>query len=110
MVLPVEEHTVLVRDYLAAAEKVQARQARQRRVVINGSFCEQPPLALIKSIEMPAATSSMTTSCSCIAGCSTTVLRPDGDPLQNCRSPSCTVDRHRRQVRRQRARRRACTC
>jgi len=52
MVLPVEEHTVLVREYLAAAERLQRPKRDNARVVINGSFCEQPPLALIKSIEM----------------------------------------------------------
>jgi benzoyl-CoA reductase subunit C len=52
MVLPVEEHTALVRNYLAAAEQLQRTKRDNARVVINGSFCEQPPLALIKSIEM----------------------------------------------------------
>ena len=52
MVLPVEQHTQLVRDYLAAAELVTRPKRDNARVVINGSFCEQPPLALIKSIEM----------------------------------------------------------
>ncbi len=52
MVLPVEEHTVLVRDYLAATELQPRTKRDNARVVINGSFCEQPPLALIKSIEM----------------------------------------------------------
>ena len=52
MVLPVEEHTQLVRDYLVAAEQVTRPRRDNARVVINGSFCEQPPLALIKSIEM----------------------------------------------------------
>lgn len=52
MVLPVEEHTLLVRDYLAAARELARPKRDNARVVINGSFCEQPPLALIKSIEM----------------------------------------------------------
>jgi len=52
LVLPVEQHTQLVRDYLAAAEQVTRPKRDNARVVINGSFCEQPPLALIKSIEM----------------------------------------------------------
>jgi len=52
MVLPVEEHTVLVREYLAAAEQLQRTRRDNARVVITGGFCEQPPLALIKSIEM----------------------------------------------------------
>jgi benzoyl-CoA reductase subunit C len=52
MVLPVEEHTVLVRDYLAAVEQLQRTRRDNARVVLTGGFCEQPPLALIKSIEM----------------------------------------------------------
>ena len=52
MVLPPEEHTALVRQYLAATEAVARTKRDNARVVINGSFCEQPPLALIKSIEM----------------------------------------------------------
>ncbi|MFO1282639.1 MAG: benzoyl-CoA reductase subunit C [Burkholderiales bacterium] len=52
MVLPVEEHTAMVREYLASVDQL-ARPARDNaRVVINGAFCEQPPLGLIKSIEM----------------------------------------------------------
>lgn len=52
MVLPVEQHTTLLREYLAAAEKLARPRRDNARVVINGSFCEQPPLALIKSVEM----------------------------------------------------------
>jgi benzoyl-CoA reductase subunit C len=52
MVLPPEEHTQLVRDYIAAAEALPRPKRDNARVVLNGSFCEQPPLGLIKSIEM----------------------------------------------------------
>jgi benzoyl-CoA reductase subunit C len=52
MVLPVEEHTALILEYLVAAEQLQRTKRDNARVVINGSFCEQPPLALIKSIEV----------------------------------------------------------
>lgn len=52
MVLPVEDHTQLIRDYLAATEAEPRPKRDNARVVINGSFCEQPPLGLIKSIEM----------------------------------------------------------
>ena len=52
LVLPVEEHTQLLRDWLAAA-RAEKRQARDNtRIVLNGVFCEQPPLGLIKAIEM----------------------------------------------------------
>jgi benzoyl-CoA reductase subunit C len=52
LVLPPEEHTVLVRDYLAATDAVPRPKRDNARVVLTGSFCEQPPLGLIKSIEM----------------------------------------------------------
>jgi len=52
MILPPEEHTQLVRDYLVATDAVARPKRDNARVVINGTFCEQPPLALIKSIEM----------------------------------------------------------
>jgi benzoyl-CoA reductase subunit C len=52
MVLPPEEHTRLVREYIAAADAVPRAKRDNARVVLTGSFCEQPPLGLIKSIEM----------------------------------------------------------
>jgi benzoyl-CoA reductase subunit C len=52
MVLPVEEHTQLIRDYLAAINNEDRPKRDNCRVVVNGTFCEQPPLGLIKSIEM----------------------------------------------------------
>lgn len=52
MVLPVEEHSSLIEQYLAAAE-VEDRPVRDNcRVVLTGMFCEQPPLNLIKSLEL----------------------------------------------------------
>ena len=52
MVLPPEDHTTLVREYIAAADALPRPKRDNARVVITGAFCEQPPLALIKSIEM----------------------------------------------------------
>ncbi len=52
MVLPPEEHTPLVRAYLAAVDLEDRPKRDKARVVLTGSFCEQPPLSLIKSIEM----------------------------------------------------------
>ena len=51
-VLPPEEHSALIRDYLKAAEAEPRARRDNARVVMTGSFCEQPPLGLIKSIEM----------------------------------------------------------
>jgi len=52
LVLPVEEHTTMLRDYrrLAASDPGR-RPMDQARVVLIGSFCEQPPLGLIKTLE-----------------------------------------------------------
>jgi benzoyl-CoA reductase subunit C len=52
MVLPIEEHTQLLRDYLAAVRAEPRPQRDNCRIVLNGVFCEQPPLNLIKAIEM----------------------------------------------------------
>ncbi len=52
MVLPVEEHSQLLRDYLAAVRAAPRPRRDNCRVVLNGVFCEQPPLNLIKAIEM----------------------------------------------------------
>jgi benzoyl-CoA reductase subunit C len=51
-VLPPEEHTQLVRRYIAAAQAEPRARRDNARVVLTGAFCEQPPLGLIKSIEM----------------------------------------------------------
>jgi len=52
LVLPVEEHNKMLREYLDAVKSEDRPMKDNCRVVINGSFCEQPPLNLIKSIEM----------------------------------------------------------
>jgi benzoyl-CoA reductase subunit C len=51
-VLPPEEHTKLVREYIVAADAEKRPKRDNARVIVTGSFCEQPPLGLIKSIEM----------------------------------------------------------
>ena len=52
MLLPVEEHNQMMLDYMSAVE-IEDRPLRDNcRVVLSGMFCEQPPLNLIKSIEL----------------------------------------------------------
>lgn len=52
LVLPVEEHSELLRAYAAGVRGDAARRPKDlARVVLAGSFCEQPPLGLIKSLE-----------------------------------------------------------
>ncbi len=52
LVLPVEQHTMMIRDYLAAAEAEERPRRDNCRIVLTGVFCEQPPLNLIKSLEL----------------------------------------------------------
>jgi benzoyl-CoA reductase subunit C len=50
-VLPTAEHTALIAEYTAAVGEREARPFDNVRVVVTGSFCEQPPLALIRTLE-----------------------------------------------------------
>ena len=52
LVLPVEEHSKMLRDYLAAARAEERPKRDNCRIVLTGVFCEQPPLNLIKSLEL----------------------------------------------------------
>ena len=50
--LPVEEFSVMVEAYLEAVRADESRRPLdQARVLTTGSFCEQPPLGLIKTLE-----------------------------------------------------------
>jgi benzoyl-CoA reductase subunit C len=52
LLLPVEESTGMFAEYLALAEADESRRPQdQARVLVTGSFCEQPPLALIRTLE-----------------------------------------------------------
>jgi benzoyl-CoA reductase subunit C len=52
LALPVEASTAMFRDYLRlVAEDATRRPLDQARVLLTGSFCEQPPLGLIKTLE-----------------------------------------------------------
>jgi benzoyl-CoA reductase subunit C len=50
-VLSVEDHSQMIRDYLAAVRAVDRPMLDQSRVLVTGAFCEQPPLGLIKTLE-----------------------------------------------------------
>ena len=52
LLLPVEEHSALLREYLAGARADERPKRDNCRVVLTGMFCEQPPLNLIKSLEL----------------------------------------------------------
>jgi benzoyl-CoA reductase subunit C len=52
LLLPVEEATGLIRTYLGLVRaETSRRPLDQARVLVVGSFCEQPPLGLIKTLE-----------------------------------------------------------
>ncbi len=51
-VLPPEEHTQLLRDYIDQAGRDNSRREQdQSRVVLVGMFCEQPPHGLLVTLE-----------------------------------------------------------
>jgi len=52
LVLPVEQFSTMLRDYRDAVKADASRKPMdQARVLLTGSFCEQPPLGLIKTLE-----------------------------------------------------------
>ncbi len=50
-ILSVEDHNIFVKNILILLDKVNAEVEDKIRIVVSGSFCEQPPLGLIKTIE-----------------------------------------------------------
>ena len=51
-VLPPEDHTALIRQYLnLASQEDDRREQDMSRVVLVGMFCEQPPLGLLLTLE-----------------------------------------------------------
>jgi len=52
MVMPVEEHNEILKEVLEHINKERGEPMDKIRVVITGAFCEQPPVGLIKTIEM----------------------------------------------------------
>jgi len=51
-VLPPEEHTAMIREYLELAPSDSERRDQDRsRVVLSGMFCEQPPQGLVLTLE-----------------------------------------------------------
>ncbi len=52
LAMPVEEHNQVLGEVVEIISEERGEPMDNIRVVITGSFCEQPPLGLIKSIEM----------------------------------------------------------
>ncbi len=82
MVLPVEEHSQLIRDYLAAAEGEERPMRDNTRVVVTGLFCEQPPLNLIRSLEL-AGCYVVDDDCMLVTRWLLEEVPTEGEPLRN---------------------------
>lgn len=52
LVMPVEEHNAILGDLYQLLQEERGQPMDNIRVVISGAFCEQPPIGLIKTIEM----------------------------------------------------------
>ncbi|MCA8869593.1 MAG: benzoyl-CoA reductase subunit C [Rhodobacteraceae bacterium] len=52
LVLPVEEHSKLLRQYIDATSSEDRPIKDNSKVIVTGMFCEQPPLNLLKSLEL----------------------------------------------------------
>lgn len=50
-VIPVEEHNRMLDEYLEAARASSRQPMDNCRVVVRGAFCEQPPMALLRTLE-----------------------------------------------------------
>jgi benzoyl-CoA reductase subunit C len=52
LVIPVEEHNDILENVVDCIQKEIGQPMDKIKVIISGSFCEQPPIGLIKTIEM----------------------------------------------------------
>jgi len=52
MVMPVEEHNAILENVIEIISNERGEPMDKIRVIITGAFCEQPPVGLIKTIEM----------------------------------------------------------
>ncbi len=52
LMMPVEEHNTILQELESLLQQERGRELDNIRVVISGAFCEQPPIGLIKTIEM----------------------------------------------------------
>jgi benzoyl-CoA reductase subunit C len=82
LALPVEQHSEMLRDYLAAAREQERPRRDNCRIVLTGVFCEQPPLNLIKSLEL-AGCYVVDDDLLLITRWLTSDVPVEGNPLQN---------------------------
>ncbi len=50
-ILDVKEHNEMLREYMTAVQEMTRPELDNIRVVLEGAFCEQPPLGLIRTLE-----------------------------------------------------------
>ncbi len=81
LVLPVEEHNAMLRDYIDAARATKRPIKDNAKVILTGMFCEQPPLNLIKSLEL-AGCYVVDDDFMLVARWLTEDVPTDGDPLE----------------------------
>jgi len=82
LVLSVEQHNEMLRAYLAAARAEERPKRDNCRIVLTGVFCEQPPLNLIKSLEL-AGCYVVDDDLLLVTRWLTADVPTEGDPLQN---------------------------
>lgn len=82
MLLPVEEHNRMLSEYMAAVVNEDRPLRDNCRVVLCGMFCEQPPLNLIKSIEL-AGCYVVNDDFMLVNRWLTEAVPIDGDPVRN---------------------------
>lgn len=80
-VLPVEEHSQMLQDYLTAVDAEDRPMRDNTRVVVTGLFCEQPPLNLIKSLEL-AGCYVVDDDCMLVTRWLLDDVSTEGDPLR----------------------------
>ncbi len=81
-ILPVEEHTALVREYTEAASRSDRPRRDHTKVLVTGAFCEQPPVELVRTLERAGCYivwDDLTLGARWIQG----DIATDGDPLEN---------------------------
>jgi benzoyl-CoA reductase subunit C len=82
LVLTVEQHSIMIRDYLAATGAEPRPKRDNCRIVVTGLFCEQPPLNLIKSLEL-AGCYVVDDDLLLVTRWLTADVPTEGDPLRN---------------------------